>query len=484
MDERRTVINEAHGLNLGKTAPVTAGDEGDAQTVKARLDACFSEDGVEATIFIGGQRASSFHSTSFKHFERWLKSWVYWNGKILPWIILASLCIAQSNSSACQVDIFHWDRALRKPASGVERNFKAGPHPFRLVYELSPDRLDVIVAQLRFDSLRRPSNPESGNRIGLGELSSDGFVDELGEKFNLKQGCVVADFLSVHFGCQAPANIRPAMRVSDLPRVNDALLIQERSDGLPSDCIAPPGVSLALPVGCDIAGNPRSESWGSGWTAYPLLFNRSFIGQPLSFSGVGGVVDSEAGGFFHPQTGVQITSSEVPERGAFLLSQMGHAPTVVQSRSRVKGINEDYGGFFPVEKWTVAGYRFLPLHYEASLFPAENSRVGQESLISGCFLSFENSRGRMQNQLSVPDSRRTEPTAGGRSRARVLLALPTNLSGRAITAPDKGALEETQPAMCGSSAPPAQFISNDKFLATTSVGRGSKRSDATGVSFQ
>lgn len=47
------------------------------------------------------------------------------------------------------------------------------------------------------------------------------------------------------------------------------------------------------------------------------------------------------------------------------------------------------------------------------------------------------------------------------SLIRLLRERKDNLSGRAITAPDKGALEVTQPAMCGSSVPPAQNITTD-----------------------
>lgn len=388
------MVDQSKRFDLGKAAPVTAGNEGDTEAVKAGIDSCTSKQRVNSTILITREIARRALAAIEKERQRRSKAGVNRHGKILSWIILLSLCISQPNSSACQVDIFHWDRALRKPAPSVERNLETSPHPFRLICELGPDFGNLGISQFWFHSLRRSSNPESGNRVGLGELSSDGFIDELGEEFYLKQGCVMDDFLSVDSGRQSPANVRPAMRVSHLPRVDDALLVQERSDGLPGDRIASSGVSLALPVGCDIAGHPRSESRGAGRPADSLFFDRGFIGQPLSFSGISGVVDSEAGGLFNPQTGVQIAPAEVPERGAFLLPQMRHSARVVQSRSFVKWINGDAKADSVVRLRVNEYYGTLPLHYEAPLFPAENSQVVQESLISGCFLSRENTGNR------------------------------------------------------------------------------------------
>lgn len=393
MDQRRTVIHESHGLDLGKSAPVTAGNEGDAQRMKTRAYARISKNLVDAPVLVGIKHRGDISPGQLLDLKRWSKSWVNRYCEILTGIVLASLCIAQPNSSACQVDIFHWDRTLGKPASGVESDFKANPHPFGLICELGPNFSNLGVRQLRLNLLRGASNPQTSDWVGLGELASDGFVNELGEEFDLKQGRVVADFLSVDLGRQSPANIRPAMRVSDLPRVNDALLVQEGFNGLPSDC-----VTLS---GSDVARYPSSESWGSERPANPLFFDTSFIGQPLSFSGIGGVVDSQAGGFLDPQTGIQIASAEIPKRGAFFLSEMSHSRRVVQSRSSVKWNNGDCRNRIEKAKWAIAGYRFLPLHYEASLFPVENSRVVQESLISGYFRKAENTpEGTFSNNLS------------------------------------------------------------------------------------
>lgn len=383
------MVDQSKRLDLGKTAPVTAGNEGDAQAVKACIHPGCFEYIIDSAILVGRQNAGHMPVFRREAFQRWAKGMMNRYAKVLPGVIFLALCIAQPYSAACQVDIFHWDRALGKPASGVESDFKASPHPFRLICELSPNLPNLGIRQFWFDFLRCPGNAESSNWVGLGKLAPDGFVNELGEEFDLKQSGVVSDFSTVDLGCQSPANIRPAMRVSDLSGVNDALLIQERFNGSPSNRVTPSRISFALPMGCDVAGNPGSESRGTGRTADPLFFDCGFIGQPLSFSGVSGIVDSQAGGFLDPQTGVQITFTKIPKRGAFLLSQMSHPGRVVQSRPRHKWINVDYPPCS--EEWPWAGEccEILPLHHEASFFPVENSRVVQESLISGCFLRVE-----------------------------------------------------------------------------------------------
>lgn len=366
MDESRTVIDQSHCLSLGKPGTVATGNEGDAQAVEAGLNPGLTKDVVDAPILVSGQRAGDFLAAGRYAFKRWGKSRVNRHREILTWIILFTLGIAQPQSSGCQVDIFNRDRALREPTPGIERNFKAGPHPSRLVHEFLPDLGNIIVSQLWFEFLRRPCNPEPGNGVGLGELASDGFVDELGEEFDLKQRRVVADFPTVHLSRHAPADIRPAMRVFDLARINDALLVQEGFNGLPRHSVTPFGIAFALPVSCDVAGYPCVECGGIGRATYPLLLNGRFVGHSLSFSGVGGIIGTQAGGFLNPFAGVEIASPEIPKWRSCVQPNVRHAAKVGHGRSFGKDINAELEGItvghIGVE-WAKEGYRYTTRQY-------------------------------------------------------------------------------------------------------------------------
>lgn len=387
------MIDQPHSLDLRKPAPVTTGDEGNAKRMKGRVNSRTFEQVVDATILIGGKNAGHIGLSILQACERGFQRRVNRNTKILAGIALLTLGISQPNCSAIQVDVFHWDRTLRKPTAGVERNFKASPHPFRFYREFPPDPGNFGVRQFGLFFLRLPRDTQPSDWISFRELASDRLINELGEKLDLKQGCVVPDFFSVERGCLSPTDVCLTVSVSDLPGVNDTLFFQERFNGLPSDRVTLPGLPFALPVGCDIAGNPCLKCRGTDRTSNPLLFGAGFISQSLSFAGVCCIIGAEAGGLFHPQTGVQIASAEIPERRASFFLDVRHEPRVGQGRTNVKENKGDYLRIDPDGKWVCKACGFLPLHNEALLFPAKNRPVGQESDISACFLNSENSQG-------------------------------------------------------------------------------------------
>jgi hypothetical protein len=336
MNQKARMIDQPKRFGLRKPAAMAAGNEGNAKRVKAGFDSSALKQVIDTAILLGGRHAGNLSPGFRESLQLWAQRRMNRNCKILSWIVLATFGIAQPNSSGCQVDVFHWDRALGKPASGVERNFKADPHPFWFPRQFRPNRSNLSICKLGFDLLSGATNAESSNRIGFCKLTSDRFINQLRKEFDFQQGGIVADRATMNLGSDAPADIRAAVGVLNLAGINDAVLVQESANSLPRHAVTPPGIAFAGPMGCEIAGNPREECRRIAWPAYSLFVNRSFVSEPLSFSGINRTVCAQASGFLNPRAGIKIAFPKVPERGSFVPANGRHRARVSQSLTNEK----------------------------------------------------------------------------------------------------------------------------------------------------
>ena len=388
MNQLRRVVHQPHCIRLAKARPMTPRNERDPQAVKAGRDSALPEKVVYAPIFVPREPARYFSPFARQPRKRWFQAWVDGNGKILPWVCVAALGIANANAARLQVDILQRDFALGKPAAGVEADFKGDPHPVRLAAQFATKELDLLVREFRFYLGGFPGDAETCYRVAFAKLTADRLVDQLREEFDLQQGGVVADSPAVDRGGQSPAQKGVSVRVSDLPGVDNVLLSQKPFNGLPCGRVPALGFG-SLPVRRDVAGNPRIESRVVRSGAELALLNGCLLGKPLSLAGVAGVVVTQAGGLLNPLAAVEVAFPNLPERGAGMLSQVGHPARVTHRVLKATWIRVVPCGRCVDGNRTNTCRRFLPLHYEAPLSRGKPAAVSYECPISPHFITSE-----------------------------------------------------------------------------------------------
>jgi hypothetical protein len=336
VNDRAGVINEPLSLDHRKASSVTAGDEGNAETMEARAYASLVYGLIDSTVLVCAKLARSRSPRKRKALQKWAKAVVHRNGKVLAWIILFTLGVPQSNAVGCEVEVFNRNGAFRKPASSVKRDFKRSPHPFRFIPQVIPDFRNLRVSKFGLFFLAGATDAETGEGVRLGKLAPNRFVYQLREKLDLQKSGVVRDSAAMNGIRQSPADIHLAMRVFDLAGVNDPLTVKKRPERVPSCCIPDTGLPAVLPMGRDVAGYPGSKSGRIARTTDTPFLNGRFIGHSLSFAGIGGIIRAESSRFLNPTTGVQIALAEVPKRGADMSPDGCHGARVSGCLTGVK----------------------------------------------------------------------------------------------------------------------------------------------------
>lgn len=308
---------------------MASSDKRNSQAVEASSNTALPEEVVNPTVFIPGEQTSTGKSAFAERFHEWAQARMQWYAKILSGIVLLPLCIAQPDCVGGEVHVGQRERALAKPAAGVQANLENYSHPFRLIVESVPDYFDLFVRQFGLNLLGHPADPKFCQRVRLGKLPANCLVHELREKFQLQQGRVVADSSIMNRGGFTPPHVGVSVFVSDLARVNDSLSSQEHSDCLPRSVVSPVGVRcFGRVMASDIGGNPHVER-GIAGSAYSLPFlNRVFITKPLSFPGRSGIVSTQAGRSFLPSPGINVATANIPVRRTLMPSEIRHGARV------------------------------------------------------------------------------------------------------------------------------------------------------------
>lgn len=329
------MINKPHSLRLGKSSSVAAGNEGHAQAVEASVNTELLKIFVDASVFITGKDARKLNTILRKFYKTWLKRWVKRNGKVLPWIVLASLCVSQAYGSVNEVDVFHWDRTLAKPASSVESDFKSYSHPFGLGFQSFSKFPNFIIRQLRLDPVGCSTDSEPCQWVSLGVAHPNRFVHQLRKEFEFKESRIVANLATVDMGCSSPCDVLPTVAVLDLSGMNDPFNGQKSFYGLPCDLV--PLLRVAVPpMSLDIRWYPCLECWACSWCAYPSLLGTGFIGQPLSLASIFGGVCSKPGRFLYPFASIKVAPFQEPVRGAWMGTNRCHMEEVSPRTDQLK----------------------------------------------------------------------------------------------------------------------------------------------------
>lgn len=339
------MIDQSHCFGLGKTTSVASSDEGDAQAVKAGVNAAGSKEGINAPVFVSGQFAGDPPPAFFEALGELVKAVVKRHREKLSWVVLAALCIAQPDCASGQVNVLHRDLALGESAAGVKGDLERGSHPFRLAAQATSQLLNLGVGQFGFNRWRSPRYSKVGNGIGFGIFPSNAFVYELRQEFQFEERGVVTDFSAVNLAGHSPAKIRLSVRVFDLAWVDYSFAAQEEFYGLPSGSIAPSGFGCPiLPVGSQVSGDPHLECWIVRDRPESAFLGRSFVGQPLSFARLVLRISPQTSGLLAPDAGIQVAEPQEPERGANVSAKRGHAPVVSETLLIVKNIKRVYCG--------------------------------------------------------------------------------------------------------------------------------------------
>lgn len=365
------MIYEAHCFTLRKTATMATSNKGNSEAVETRLHSVLAKKGVYSSVLITAENAGRIIANCDRLLKKRHKRPVNRHGKILSWIALAALGITQTNSAGSKVNVAQGDLTLTKPAASVERNFKASPHPFGLPRQLSPQESNFIVSQFGLDLRCSAADTEPRDGVGLSVLTFDCFVEQLGQEFQFKESGVVADLFTMNSGCRPPLHVGRAMRVFNLPRINDALACQKKSQGVPGVRVAPLGVGIS-PMIREVRRNPQRKSWTFSRKSDLSFLRGVTVRQPLRLARLNAVAGLESSRLLVPCASIKITASDVPIRRTFVPSQVCHEHARVSvSLSCDKWNNTDSCWFPTVNQWS-GPYQLATVTPRGKLFPSYN----------------------------------------------------------------------------------------------------------------
>ncbi len=363
------MVNEGLGLGLGQPAPVTPGNEGDAQGMEACIHSCRFDDFIDPPVFVLAKRAGDGAFLLRKSDEQWAQAWVYWDCETLARVIIGTLRIPKAYRTGLYVDLIYWDSALGKPATGIKGDFKSYPHPFRLSAKCGSNLLDISVREFGFCLLCDPDNTEPKQGVGLGKFSTDCFRHELSKEPEFQEGGVMA-YGPTEYPCSsAPGDIGGTVLVSYGVRVSYTGCLEKLFDGSPSRSVSALTSMIEcarrfLKVCLDIFRHPRNNSRGPAGSANLLLLCAYLLGFALSFTGIGRVIMSEACRMFLPFPRIEVPLPQEPKPGTGMLPKMGHAGGY-HMLSQTRSVLSWFTCELPRESGCMLASQKLPLHYEA-----------------------------------------------------------------------------------------------------------------------
>lgn len=314
-------------------------DERNPQTVERCRDATLPKEVVDPPILIPAEKACNFSAFNAEFFKRWLERGMQGHTKILSWVVLLSLGIAQPNRVSGEVHIGQGERAFAEPATGVQTNLESYSHPLGFIDDSPPDYLDLVVGQFGFYPLSRSTDSELCQWVRLRKPAPDRFVEQLRQEFEFKQRRIMTDFTVVNRGSLPPAQVRFPVSVSDLAGVNDFVSFQERFNRLPRHAVTPSGVAFVSPVGSEIGRHPGNESRGTIRGRDLALFNANLFRQPLRLARFRRVGITEAGTGLLPFSRIKISPDQKPEGRPFVLPKVSHRGRVAYGRLKEKWNN-------------------------------------------------------------------------------------------------------------------------------------------------
>jgi hypothetical protein len=283
-----------------------------------------AEDSVEITIPLvlvqGGQRKSVVLGDRLQKVGKLFRKG---GREPLARVSFLPFGIFDLNGHGLEVNAAKGDASLVEATSQVDEQLKSHCHPSSISFFFgkgSPRGLDVLVG--KFALLFRGSNLNAVNRnhIPIAKLSSDGLVDEEGEKFKLHSGGIVAGISSN--GGFPPSEVFLSMPVMDVAGVNKAVLVKKDMEGSPKVYASSAGFDVGVVTGDEVV-HPTGKPLPFDWNNQSFLLG--FLRCELEcFRRVLRAVRSQLSVLFLPLAAVEVSVAKVMVRGAFDFYQIGH----------------------------------------------------------------------------------------------------------------------------------------------------------------
>lgn len=317
------MIHQPASLAFAEAGSVTAGYEGDAQTV-GRYPNALLEESVKSPILFPREINRGARPRLDDGGEHGAQIGRERDGKISPWVVRVALGIRKRKVVLFKVDVMNRDGGFVESATSPKHCLKNRFHPRRFILDGRSDSLNVAVGERRFTFLKFHWDDESIEGIRLDELAANCLGQDKAKKLQLHAGRVVLCCPVVNDSSDAPAQIFGSVEVFYLPRKIKSFVRQKLSDGAPSNFGSAKRLRAFESVsGRQVTKNPRLEIVAAMVAPIRLLLKSLFVRQPFCFARVGRIIPAKASRFFPPFPVVR-ACAEIPIRRARVFSEMGH----------------------------------------------------------------------------------------------------------------------------------------------------------------